>query len=364
MSVRKHTHDDDDDMLVTINDDADTNADEDDVLGIIDDDDDNTDTDDELAMTPEEREAKEKKDKKRNIVLYVVIGVVIAALIGAMGWALYASSHKDTVKKQGSSVSNTLSSGNKNGDTSVASDTSSPADKLMKQMGVPEFYRKPEPTLTQEEKAEAKDYAMANADANAYAAFSMSSSINSDSGFANDDGSINMDYSYLNANNVIPTIQNDIQRLINPVYGQWTAMQSGFYDGSGIDINGNEVEVPWLTLVDMFSSTIPMNNEDEVHSAMNVYADWDNNLYNNKYLGRSADTPIVGSVQSQNCNYAIQGVDTDSITCTVKVRYETYLQNAKDPIITDKTMTLHYKINYDEQESSDRVILLTKVEQD
>lgn len=363
MRVRKRIHDDDDDMLVTTND-ADVNTDEDDVLDVIDHDDDNENTDDELAMTPAEREDQAKRDKKRTIILYVVIGVVIAALIGAMGWALYASSHKDTVKKQGSSVSNTLSGGDKSGNTSNASDSSSQADKLMKQMGIPEFYRKPEPTLTKEEKAEAKDYAMANADANAYAAFPMSGDYTDDMSKAfNDDGTVNQNYSYLTADNVVPVIQDDIQRLINPVYGQWTSMQSYFDGVKGVDINGKFVSQSWINLADMFSNTVNLNTVDDVHKNMNLYADWGYNFYDKKYENKLSYVPIVGEVTAQDCKYNIQGVMTDSIVCTVNVRYGTYLANQKDPIYTDKTMTLHYKINYDEQVNSDRRILLTSVGQ-
>lgn len=318
---------------------------------------------DELAMSPDERKAHEKKTKRRNIIIYIIIGIVILALLGAMGWALYANAHKETLKTQGSSVSNSLSSGNKS-DTSTTSDSSTPTQKLMKAMDIPEFYQKAEDTLTDDEKTEANDYAMANADANAYAAFPMNSDYTDDITKAfNDDGTVNQKYSYLTADNVIPVIQDDIQRLINPVYGNWTSMQSYFADGEGIDINGKAVSQAWMNLADMFSKDVSLSTVDDAHKAMNLYADWNNDSYDGKYTYKTSSTPIVGSVTGQDCTYNIQGVTTDSIDCTVNVRYGTYLTTQKDPVYEDKTMVLHYKVNYDEQLNSDRRILLTGVEQ-
>lgn len=303
----------------------------------------------------------ERREKRHKILTYIALAIVVIVLIALMAVGTWMSTHKAEVKKQGSSVSNSLS----NGDRSNGNGTKTNRQKtFMDTLGIPKYYQAPNTQISAEDKATADADAMSSAPVSAFSSLAPSVGMTSKNGKdTNADGTINKDYSFITANDVVPVIQDDIQRLINPVYGQWSALQQV----SRTDANGNPNGSAWASLSDMFSQNVALSMTDEASTrkVLNLYADWDKNYYNGEWPDKSLGDPIVGTIDGENCKFSIQGVSEDHIDCYVDVKYTgTAIKDGKlTSHSLNKRLSLHYKINYDEEGYSSRKVLLTSVEQ-
>lgn len=319
----------------------------------------------------EDDEEDEAAGKKRDLkwLLAIIAVVLVVALLGVAIWFAAKPQNKKIVDDS-STGSSAIGKSDGGSDAANVADN----DSFMSELGIPEYYQKPNTEMTEDEKKQASAAAIEAAPANAAMALPSSQSnpdLTSDPAKAfNDDGTINPDYSYITMDNTMPLIYDDLQRLVNPVYGQWTGMQQNDRgSASGSDVNGAS---EYQNLRDMMSSDVDFTNEETFHSKINLYADWNKDNYGGKYAGKLASDPIVGTVTAFDCDFNVQGAAEDTVTCYGQVTYsgqvpdteaaKTTAGAAKKVITEDKSIQLDYKVNYGDSNSQRRV-LLTSVEQ-
>ena len=283
--------------------------------------------------------------------MYIVGGLLTLAVIGGLVMVAMGGGGKKTVKQASSSVSNTIGGGS---DTTV-SDTVSRLTKA----GVPKFYQKAEPKLDASDKKQAAAYNVGYAPSNMYTAFASTGDTTVKA--TNSDGTLNGDYSYLNAGNVTQQVMDDVQRIINPIYGEWTYLQSAstMSETDVNDVSGKFADMFQRdTLVKLSSSP----GIDYVKSTLPLFADWNRDLYGG--VAASTTTSVVGVPQAPlSCDFNIQGVAGDNIICSIPVRY-TFISSdpGKSDVTVDKNLKLTYSPNYNDSSAS-RVIVLDSVEQ-
>lgn len=294
--------------------------------------------------------------------ILVLLGVIVLALVLIGG--IWAAQNQNGIKffnKSSIGSSGISSSGGTGGVSDVSNSTT-----FMDTLGIPQYYQQPNTKMSDADKAKANQEALASAPDNLASSLpSKSSNPNLTDDLSktyNKDRSINPNFSYITLDNTMPVIQDDIERLVNPVYGQWTGMQSP----SGTDMYESSAGDPWMNLRDMFSPRVwsTFTNADAFHKSVNIYADWNKDFYGGTYKARLLSDPIVGSVEDYNCASSVNGMSDDKIECTVLVRYSSKLNGQVFTEDKDKKMKLTYKINYDEQAQSNRRILLTSVSQE
>lgn len=313
--------------------------------------------------------AKAKKNKRKQRIFIIIVAVILVILLVFL--VLVKVNHKGIT--QGNQYASTANTAN----TDSSSDNSSSGDDATKTylentLGVQEYYSQARSKTIKDDKlkAQADSDAVAGAPVNSIAALTSSAS---DPDFTddptkayNDDGTLNTHYSYLSAEYVDETIRDDIERLVNPVYGEWTGTQNA----SGIDYtkgNGGEAddENEWTGLLDMFTDdykdkiqTANLMNEN-VGDTLPIYADWKKDLFGGQWNTRDEINPIVGSVGLYDCKYYIQSVQGDYITCTVPVKYTA---NTADGIKSiNKVMNINYSVNYSSTDG--RRILIDGIQQ-
>lgn len=283
--------------------------------------------------------------------MYIVGGLLTLAVIGGLVMVAMGGGGQKTVKQASSSVSNTIGGGS---DTAV-SDTVSRLTKA----GVPKFYQKAEPKLDASDKKQAAAYNVGYAPSNMYTAFASTGDTTVKA--TNSDGTLNGDYSYLNAGNVTQQVMDDVQRIINPIYGEWTYLQSAstMSETDVNDVSGKFADMFQRdTLVKLSSSP----GIDYVKSTLPLFADWNRDLYGG--VAASTTTSVVGVPQAPlSCDFNIQGVAGDNIICSIPVRY-TFISSdpGKSDVTVDKNLKLTYSPNYNDSSAS-RVIVLDSVEQ-
>lgn len=293
---------------------------------------------------------------------WIVGGVIIVALIAGFVYAAFIMpAHDNTIKKEDSSAQSSLGSATENG---KSGDSGNERQKIMDSLGLPSYYERKNTEITDKDRATADEEAKAGAPENGAAAL-ISKEQNPDltddpKNATNKDGTINPNYSYLTYDNVIPVIRDDIERLVNPVYGGWEALQHNSIttdDGS------------WQSLSDMFSTNVSLRSKEDAQNATHLFADWNADDYGGQYY-LSPDTPFMGVVNSYDCTYALQGNYEDHIDCTVNVDYtgdvlpkDYNAESSFDKTTVSKVMKIHYKVNYDELSTSSRRVLITSVEQ-
>ena len=300
--------------------------------------------------------AKAKKNKRKQRIFIIIVAVILVILLVFL--VLVKVNHKEITK--GNQYASTANTSN----TDSSSDNSSSGDDATKTylentLGVPEYYSQARSKTVKDDKlkAQADSDAVAGAPVNSIAALTSSASdpdFTDDPAKAyNDDGTLNTHYSYLSAEYVDETIRDDIERLVNPVYGEWTKTQD-----SGADSDD------WRSLEDMMSENMKNSiTNTNVQSILPLYADWNSDArggeWNNKIFGK----PAVGIVNMYDCKYYIQSVQGDYIECTVPVKY--IITNV-DMTTTDvsKTMTITYSVNYSNyNKDSNRRILIDSIQQ-
>lgn len=300
--------------------------------------------------------------------LWVVIGVVIALLVAGVGLGGYYMMNPPSQKIDNSSKVGGNAIGGKSSSTGGDVGTAAQEKKFLDDAGVPDFYQVPRDEQSDDEKAEALEYALVTEPTNAVGRF-MSKDSNPDltddpSKYLLEDGSTNPNYSYLTGENTTGVIRDDIERLVNPVYGGWTFLQ----DPNRLDVDKQPGRLGEVSLYDMFDPQVLGGNalEDEsgLRNLTKLYADWDRNQYAGDWSGKQMTDPIIGRVVDYNCDYNVTGSIDDTISCTAQVNYTGRINSVDGKSSTksiDRTLKLNYKVNYDTD--TDRRILLTSVEQ-
>ena len=309
-----------------------------------------------IAYVDTDSIAKAKKNKRKQRIFIIIVAAILVILLVFL--VLVKVNHKGIT--QGNQYASTANTSN----TDSSSDNSSSGDDATKTylentLGVPEYYSQARSKTVKDDKlkAQADSDAVAGAPVNSIAALTSSASdpdFTDDPAKAyNDDGTLNTHYSYLSAEYVDETIRDDIERLVNPVYGEWTNTQD-----SGV--GGDD----WRSLEDMMSENMKNSiTNTNVQSILPLYADWNSDArggeWNNKIFGK----PAVGIVNMYDCKYYIQSVQGDYIECTVPIKY--IITNV-DMTTTDvsKTMTITYSVNYSNyNKDSNRRILIDSIQQ-
>lgn len=302
--------------------------------------------------------AKAKKNKRKQRIFIIIVAVILVILLVFL--VLVKVNHKGIT--QGNQYASTANTSN----TDSSSDNSSSGDDATKTylentLGVQEYYSQARSKTIKDDKlkAQADSDAVAGAPVNSIAALTSSASdpdFTDDPAKAyNDDGTLNTHYSYLSAEYVDETIRDDIERLVNPVYGEWTKTQDSGADGDD-----------WRSLEDMMSENMKNNIDNSngnVQSVLPLYADWNSDArggeWNNKIFGK----PAVGIVNMYDCKYYIQSVQGDYIECTVPVKY-TITNVDMTTVDVSKTMTITYSVNYSNyNKDSNRRILIDSIQQ-
>lgn len=309
-----------------------------------------------------------QSSRKRRVWLWVggaVIGVVLLVLVGL---GVYYTTHPSNQRVDNTSKVGGNSIGSNNGSTGVddSKDDETAEKAFMKSIGVPDFYQEPKEEMTKEQEAAAVSYALVTEPTNAVGRF-MSRESNPDltddpSQYLLEDGSTNPNYSYLTGENTTAVIRDDMERLVNPVYGGWTFLQ----DDIRQDVDGYPQDISSLDLGEMFVPEVAgtMSDEQGVRNATKLYADWDSNQYGGEWSGKMSTDPIIGQVIDYECDYNIVGSMDDTINCTARVRYTGSVSDANGKKVVknvDRTLKLNYRVNYDS--SISRRILLDSVEQ-
>lgn len=285
---------------------------------------------------------------------WLTVGIIAAILAccGVGGAIFYASQHYGRSKIiAGSTIGGgTLTN---NGKNASANDSADKTVKFMRTLGVPEYYTKSHDKLGDKERITANTKAIRAASANASLSLPSKQSnpnLIDDPRFATtEDGRINPDYSYITMENVMPLIRDDVERLINPVYGNWWIAQ--YADR----IAANNAAG---TFNDMTGQS--PKNMREVRNVLDLYADWNGDFYNSKFLDQKYELPIVGRPTNLDCEFNINGNVEDNVICYVSVNYYASYSGVKKKV-DSKTMTLRYKVNY--AGANSRRLILQHMEQ-
>ena len=337
---------------------------------VLDEDDDGLNQDVDLsALDDEEPQDDDTTPKWLKPLSIVAVIIIIALVLAAIFMAVKNKPHKLT-ETSNNGVTSLGSAGH--GSTENVNNVNS----FMNDLGIPKYYQQPYTKISKTDKATADQLAMATRPPSAYGTLVSKASnpkLTDDvSKWKNDDGTLNPDYSYITAENVIPLIRDDLERLVNPVYGGWTALQ----DAGRVNVDGKQDNSSWGKFADMFASDVARGMSDEagVRKVAPVFADWDRNQYGKSFAKKYSD-PIVGTISNLNCDYQIGGAYEDHVDCTAHVKYTGKAVVAIDGVKGDnpsikyedktveKDIKLHYAVNYTDRQYSDRRLLLTSVEQ-
>lgn len=296
---------------------------------------DTTNSDGESTETSEAEEGNNTTLSKK----WLTVGIIVALLAccGVGGAIFYASQHYGQHKIiAGSTIGGgTLSNNGKNASTNDSVDKTV---KFMQTLGVPAYYTKNHDKLDNKERVAANTKAIRAASANASLSLPSKRSnpnLTDDPRFATTkDGRINPDYSYITMENVMPLIRDDVERLINPVYGNWEILQfpAGDYHNTTAGVFSDMLTTRVTKTVDL-------------QKVVNLYADWNRDFYNDKFLDEKYDMPIIGRPTSLDCEFNINGNVEDNVTCYTTVDYYAKYSGVKKKV-DSKTMTLRYKVNY------------------
>lgn len=310
---------------------------------------DTTNSGSESTETSEAEENNTTLSKK-----WLTVGIIVALLAccGVGGAILYASQHYGRSKIIAGS---TIGGGNLNNNAknATSNDAVDKTTKFMRDLGVPEYYSKSRDKLNDKERTTANTKAIKAASANASLSLPSKQSnpnLIDDPRFATTkDGRINPDYSYITMENVMPLIRDDVERLINPVYGNWWIAQ---YPDR---IAANNAAGTFNDMIEQRPK-----NMREVRNVLDLYADWNGDFYNNKFLDQKYELPIVGRPTNLDCEFNINGNVEDNVKCYVSVDYYASYSGVKKKV-DSKTVTLRYKVNY--AGANSRRLILQHMEQ-
>ena len=288
----------------------------------------------------------------------VLISIVVVALLSAGVWF---TQHERIQQVFESNSVNDNGLGSSQVTPTIMSDT------IMNDLNIPKYYQKAHTKLSKDEKAAATNASLVIRPTSSFGVLPSKKSnpdlTDDPAKSLNSDGTANPNYSYLTADNVFTVMQDDLERIINPVYGNWTSLQNLAYltsDGSAVHPDA------WMNLKDMYDPSVAatMTDASSARKVLPLYADWDQNSYGGEFKGKSYNDVIVGVVtDAPDCEFHIAGATNDHIDCTYKVTYTGSINGSNKSVV--KTLKLHYKINYNDSspDYSQRRVLLTSMEQ-
>lgn len=308
-----------------------------------------------IAYTP-----VRKDNRKRNILLIILLALIaIAMTTGIIIWQNNRNeANKPDTDSRYASTSNIAKT------ETESSGTDEIAKTFMKQIGIPEYYMQSHDDMPDKQKKEADSQALIMSSENMTTQFASSNTnpeLTDDASKAhNDDGTANPNYSYLTAENVSAQINDDIERIINPIYGGWTTLQAvGDWD--------DYASLPLKDFTDMFGDDMKEAvNTSDLNTAKQLvplFADWNKDEFGGQYKDWDHSLFIGTQSSRMSCEFNIQNTLDDSIKCTVPITY--YGRNINDednPITVNKTLTISYKPNY--TDSSPRRLLITNINQE
>lgn len=284
--------------------------------------------------------------------------ILIAGLI--IGGIVFGKINTDSVKKEQSSVSNSLSKGS-------ASDTSSSASTTdyLGGMGIPSYYQQSSTKISDADRKTANaaaDAAMPENASSALLSKATDSNLTDDTSKAElSDGTTNPEYSFLTAENVTEQVRDDMERIVNPIYGDWTALQSKYRIGD----HDSTLPSPLNSFTNMFAddrvNAIATQDENTAKSIIPLEADW----AKDDFGGKTTNSPYpwaIGVISDITCNYDIKAVSGDSITCSTPVTY-TFIKSDGSKATEQKHLTIRYVPNYNHASASSRRILIDTVQQ-
>ena len=300
-----------------------------------------------------------KRNKRNKIIIILSIILVVIMIVSGSIWVYITNRNNND---DSSSSVRTRSSYGVTSNGSSDGTSSSAASTLMMKYDIPDYYQKSHSDMTKSERENADAVALSLAPSNIMTSLpseSLNPSLTDDESKAyNSDGTFNTNYSYLTAENVSSQVMDDIERIINPIYGNWSDLQKSN--------TINRIAYP----IDVFNDMFAPDYIDSVSTAttataqgiLPLVADWDANDYNGAYKNHALYSSIIGTMRSLSCDYAIKGTTDDRITCTADITYHVPLDDSSTTDIS-KNLIITYQPNYDLSDSSRR-ILIDSVKQD
>lgn len=299
----------------------------------------------------------------RRVWLWVVIGIVIALLVAGVGIGVWFMNHPqahrlDNSSKVGGNAIGYSQGSDSNGDVDPVSDVSS----FMDDEGVPKYYQQPESKVDQPTREQITKDSIESAPANAEMSL-MSKASNPDltddpSKAQNEDGTLNPNYSYVTMDNTVPLIRDDLERLVNSLYGGWSALQ----DPGRIGVDSEAPAFPGSSLADMFDPSVDLSSEESLRRHVPLVADWDSDGFGGALASKDPSKPIVGVIDGYDCEFDVRGEDGDHVSCTAQVSYSWKDLYGKSHDLGGKTLGLDYKVNYNDPDGR-RLLLMSVTQQ-
>lgn len=300
-------------------------------------------------------DTKGKKLNNRMFIIFSAIVVVVALVFGGYMW-IHANNTNNTVS-DGTRNRSSLGTSDTDSDTKTTSSGTEIDTQYLDSVGVPDYYMVLKNDMSADQKTKADSAAVALAPSNtdsALASKSANPNLTDDESKAyNADKSMNPNYSFLTAENVSTQVRDDIERIINPIYGGWAALQSP----STLNNNAKPIAgfADMFTSADGKASTVSSSSVADSSKILPLFADWSANNFDGKYTSRSYQ-PIVGTAGALNCTYNIQGTTDDTISCNTVVTYHAKMSDGSTKT-ENKTLTINYKPNYDDNTGSRRIMI-------
>lgn len=335
----------------------------------------NIDDNGDVAYVDKNAAVKAKQaNRQKKLVIIAIIALLL--LTGVIGFIIYWNNAHNNIQvgNRYANTTNVSITDSKGGDDVATSVKKYMTDNIHKR----DYYATSKNKMTEEQKKAADADAIASAPANSVSGMANAPHDTDDmTKVYNNDGSLNDDYTFIKGDTIVTTIRDDIERLINPVYGQWSGLQnSDWMDWANGPDKRKDASSEWANFRDMLSSdlrdTVSQGDVNTIRNVLPIYADWDKNQYNGEWK-RQYTNPIVGKLQSYTCNYYIQSVYGDHINCTAEVTYYGLVNNEGPQDMMhpqssvmktiNKTLKIEYIINYSDTASSDRRILIDNIQQ-
>lgn len=302
--------------------------------------------------------AKNSKSGFKNFIInyrnyvYIVLAVIVAIALCAIFFLTNNSNNNFNKNRYASSANISQTS------VSMAGDSAGNYD-FLKQLGVKDYYLKSHDSLSKDERKEADRNALILAPENLTTQF-LGKTVNKDltdneSKAYNKDGSANTDYSYLTADNVSAQIMDDFERVINPVYGNWSDLQ---IESLKDKVNRSKI---FGNFDDMFPLAQPSDKPSvKTESVVPL-------MYGDMFDNRRLNKHVIGALERRmKCDYNIQNnADTDYISCSAPVAY-VVRKDKKDGgnFIIRRTLKISYVPNYSSNDvKTHRKLIITKIEQ-
>ena len=300
-----------------------------------------------------------QQTKRKSWMTWVII-VIAVLLCVSLGVGVWFMNHPQSHRLDNSSKVGGNAIGSSQGSDSNV-DPVSDVLSFMDDKGVPKYYQQPESKVDQPTREQITKDSIESAPENAEMSL-VSKASNPDltddpSKAQNEDGTLNPNYSYVTMDNAVPLIRDDLERIVNSVYGGWSALQ----DPGRIGVDNDAPAFAGAGLADMFDPSVDVGSEEALRSHLPLVADWDRNGFGGALADKDPDEPVLGVLNGYDCEFNVKGDEADTVTCVADATYSWKDTSGKTHELGKKTLTLHYKVNY--EDPSGRRLLLTSVEQ-